>query len=216
MLTETEFKIDPKILDDLDTEFATEMKMVLNQPTGNFFYEPWVIKDEFKGTVWETILNSLPFSIGEARIITLESGRNYFQHADIDDRYHLNIKGRDSYLIDLTNKKMHEIKTDGIWYLMDAGRLHSAANFGEHPRVQLVVRKLLSKNNLKDYVNVAISPQGSNPRYVFDNTISPWLNQANKKGVINNFNVVDHGVRFNIEKQYYQALKKILSKLNWD
>lgn len=189
------------------------MKTTINQPTGDFFYDPWVIKDEYKGTVWETIYNSLPASKGEARIIILDPAHCYQIHADIDDRYHLNILGEECYLIDLVREQLYQLTQDGVWYDMDAGMLHTAANFGRRARVQLVVRKLLKRNQLVNPVAITLTPTITDPndaRFVFDNTVSPWLNESNKLGFINNFSHSAVGVKFNIEQDKIASLRNIL------
>ena len=84
-------------------------KLTINTPTGNFFYDPWVIRSEFKNTVWEEILNSIPDDqIGEARIINLNIKSCYTKHADIDDRWHLAFEEGDSFLIDLESNTMYQ------------------------------------------------------------------------------------------------------------
>jgi len=215
MLSKTNYSVDVSLLQEpcfrSDNE---EMRTTINQPTGDFFYDPWIIKDEYKGTAWETLYNSLPVSKGEARIIILKSNQCYQIHADIDDRYHLNILGEECYLIDLVREQMFPLKQDGIWYNMDAGFLHTATNFGRRARTQLVVRHLLRKNNLVEPIEVAVSTTISNTddaRFIFDNTLSPWLNEANKLGFINNFSYSQVGVKFNIEKNKLDSLKHILS-----
>lgn len=187
-------------------------KLVLNEPTGSFFYDEWKLKDEFKDTEWEEILSSLPGPIGEARIITLDSGTNYYSHADIDDRWHLSLQGNQSYLIDLENNEMFETKQDGIWYIMNAGTLHTAANFGQIPRRQLVVRKLLTRNTLLDPIDIKITKRKDafDYRYQFDHTISPWLNMANKKGLISNFSYIQDEVTLTIEKTALDSLINLL------
>lgn len=179
----------------------------LTEPSGDFFYDPWLLKDEYKNTVWEDIWNSLPIATGQARIIVMNSPSCYTQHADIDDRYHLNLSGDQDYLIDLDNQQMHKLVKDGVWYEMDAGRLHTAISAGEHTRMQLVVRKLLTRNQLVDPVTVGIHAGGSNPRYRFDNTISPWLNFATKHGIITNFEQTRVAVYFDIEKDSLEDLR---------
>ena len=146
MLTPTNYTVESILFQEACRSLPNEvMKTTINKPTGNFFYDPWILKDEYKGTVWETLYNSLPVVKGEARIIILDPRQCYQVHADIDDRYHLNILGDNSYLIDLVRDIMHPLAQDGIWYDMDASFLHTATNFGRRARVQLVVRKLLKK-----------------------------------------------------------------------
>jgi hypothetical protein len=214
MLTPTNYTVDPKLFQEVCHHLPTgNMKTTINQPTGDFFYDPWILKDEYKNTVWETVYNSLPVIKGEARIIILDPNQCYQTHADIDDRYHLNILGESCYLIDLVRDHMHLLSQDGIWYDMDASFLHTAANFGRRARVQLVIRHLLKKNKLMDPVEVLLSTTISNSddaRFVFDNTLSSWFNEANKLGFINNFSHSPIGVKFNVEKTKLDLLKHML------
>jgi hypothetical protein len=116
-------------------------------------------------------------------------------------------------LIDLDDNIMHFLKTDGIWYNMDAGILHTATNFGRRARVQLVVRQLLNRNKLKNPVSVALATTIQNPddaRFIFDNTLSPWFNLANKQGRICNFSYSSLLVKFDIENDMLDVLKNIL------
>lgn len=214
MLTPTHYTVNTELIQIACDQLPKgEMKTVINEPTGNFFYDPWVLKDEYRGTVWETLYNSLPTIKGEARVIILEPGQAYQCHADIDDRYHLNIASNKSYLIDLENNQMHCLKQDGIWYDMDAGQLHTAANFGKTDRVQLVVRKLLKKSNLNDPVTVTVKPTSAelyHARYLFDYHLSPWLNIANKNSYITDFEYYLTHVTFKIEKDRLDILKNHL------
>jgi hypothetical protein len=214
MLTPTNYTVNPNLFQEALTQLPERgMKTTINKPTGNFFYDPWELKDEYKDTGWETIYNSLPVAKGEARIIILDSGQAYQSHADIDDRYHLNISGDNCFLINLDREQIHRLSQDGIWYDMNAGFIHSAVNLGRPERVQLVVRKLLSNNSLIDPVELLISTEMSDTdhaRFLFDNTVSPWLNLANKKGFINNFSYSPSSVKFNVEKNTIESLKQIL------
>ena len=189
-------------------------KQTINQPTGDFFYDPWEIKPEYKGTVWEQLLNDLDEIKGEARVITLTSKSNYVSHCDIDDRFHLNLSGVFCYLIDLDNNKMYPTVKDGIWYSIDTSKLHTAANFGNTHRHQLVVRRLLKHSNIKDPVNVKIVPVIDNTetaRFLFDHTISPLLNAANKQGNINNFKLINDCPTFTCEKSFISVLDNATS-----
>ena len=212
MLTPTNYTVDPNLFQEAYHQTGG-INMVINQTTGDFFYDPWTLKDEYKGTVWETIYNSLPVTKGQARIIILPPNQCYQKHADIDDRYHLNILSDTSYLIDLVTETMHPLTQDGIWYDMDAGLPHTAANFGRRERVQVVVRKLLKKNILINPVDIAITTAMSNSnhaRYLFDNTVSVWLNEANKLGFISNFAQGAVATSFKIEQDKLDSLKHIL------
>lgn len=214
MLTKLNYTVPFEMIQEASMSTRSdEFRSSINEPTGDFFYDPWKIKSEFKGTIWEKILLTLPLEIGEARIIVLGHGVCYQSHGDIDDRYHLNITGQYSYLINLETNTMYPLFTDGVWYEMDAGPRHSAANFGYINRVQLVVRKLLNKNKLINPVNIKMFYAGKDKdsvRFTFDDAISPWLNNANKRGVITDFVANHSDVQFKIEQTEIQELEKIL------
>ena len=207
MLVKTQYTVS---IDDIP--ILEKGKHDLTVPSGDFFYDPWVLSEKYKNTVWESIWNSLPIDAGQARIIVMESPSCYTQHADIDDRYHLNLSGDQDYLIDLDNQQMHKLVKDGVWYTMDAGRLHTAISVGEHIRMQLVVRKLLTRNTLKNSVSVKLAAGGSRPRYRFDNTMSVWLNRASKNKTISNFKQSEASVYFDVEHSLLEELESIIPK----
>ena len=147
MLHTLPYTVDPTLLNEAQGSIpSVESKLTINQPTGNFFYDPWEVKEEFKGTVWETLLNTLPLDIGEARIIALAHGTTYMSHTDI---------------------------------------------------------------NLKNYSNITIKPVCENPRFEFDDLISPWLNKINKQHLINNFSILQDGVSFNLDIDAIHELDNI-------
>lgn len=197
-----------KLLPNVDSRLA------LNQPTGKFFNDPWEIKPEFKGTVWEEILNSLNEPKGEARLIKLVQGQCYPSHADIDDRWHLSLTGNHSYLIDLETEELHKADEKGRWYTMDAGRRHTAANFGSEDRVQLVVRHLLPYPKIKEPVNVTITLKNvvNDRRFIFDDIISPWLNYAYKRGIVDNFKGEDLIASMTVESAYVEELRELIEE----
>jgi hypothetical protein len=211
MLNKTAYQIPKELIDQALMNLPSDdFRHTINSPIGNFFYDPWKIKEEYQGTVWEKLLLCLPKDIGEARIILLEPGKCYQVHADIDDRYHLNLAGTDSFLIDLKDHKMYELSSDCYWYNMDAGIVHSAVNFGRTIRIQLVVRQLLKNAVLKDPVPVKISFDNLTPehaRFIFDSKISPILNSANKSEAINSFSWNPTHVSFNTERDMLAYLK---------
>ena len=210
MLHTLPYTVDLTLLNEAQGSIpSVESKLTINQPTGNFFYDPWEVKEEFKGTVWETLLNTLPLDIGEARIIALAHGTTYMSHTDIDDRYHLSITGQYSFLINVDDEKMYPTVADGQWYEMNTGLRHVAANFGSYDRAQLVIRKLLNNVNLKNYTNITIKPVCENPRFEFDDLISPWLNKINKQHLINNFSILQDGVSFNLDIDAIHELDNI-------
>lgn len=215
MIRETIYTVDLEDIKEAANAIPANDRTIINKPVSTFFYDAWEIKEEFKGTVWERIYNSLPTQKGEARIITLDRATNYYSHADIDDRWHLNIQGEYSYLIDLNNDVMHLVEPDGVWYDMAAGRLHVAANFGSIPRTQLVVRQLLTHCNLKNPIKVKVSIDmkyiDTDARYKFDHKLSPWLNKANKRGLIDNFNFNGtNEVEFDTERELFDKIIELL------
>lgn len=215
MIKSTPYSVDIALLDRAISKLPyDEFRFSLNEPTSNFFYDEWVLKSEFKNTVWEEIYNSLPMNKGEARIIKLDGGQSYISHADIDDRYHLNLSGSKSFLIDLDNMQMHHMVKDGVWYEMDAGIRHSASNFGNTYRYQLVVRKLLTRGEFTNKTNISIQHapplNADSARFLFDDTMSPWLNNANKDGMLNNFSFTNGIISFVIESSLVSQLKEIL------
>ncbi len=188
-------------------------RTALNTPTGDFFYDSWQIKDEFKGTAWEELLSTLPYTIGEARVITLDPNQSYMSHADIDNRWHLNLSGEQSYLIDLDNQKMYKQRVDNHWCYMFANKIHTASNYGSVPRKQLVVRQPLKRSHHKNLINVEITPayEQFDYRYQFDNIISPWLNRKNQEGALDNFVYKDTVVSFSIAEDVQGQLDAIIS-----
>lgn len=211
MIDKTSFSVDLDLIEQARLWQFDDKKMVINEPNGNFFYDPWSIKPQYKNTVWEKLLESLPPYRGEARVIVLQPGETYMSHADIDDRWHFNIAGNQSYLIDLGKKKMYDLTPDGIWYSMNAGRLHVASNFGQIPRIQLVVRKLLIRCGSISKTKVKIEPayEQHDYRYKFDNVISPWLNKLNKYGALDNFNYQGLVVEFDIADSVINMVDEI-------
>lgn len=190
-------------------------RTALNAPTGDFFYDEWKIKDEFRETPWEEILATLPYTIGEARVITLDPNQSYMSHADIDNRWHLNLTGRQSYLMDLDVQKMYKQQNDGHWRYMFADKIHTAGNYGSTPRMQLVVREPLKHSRFTNLVNVEITPahEQFDYRYQFDNIISPWLNRKNQLGELDNFVYKDTFVSFSIAEHVKEELHYIATNL---
>jgi hypothetical protein len=207
MLQTLPYTVDLKLLKEAQCSIpSVDSKLTINQPTGNFFYDPWEIKEEFKGTVWEKILSTLPLDLGEARIIVLGNGTTYMSHTDIDDRYHLSLKGQYSFLISIDDEKMYPTVADGQWYEMNTGLRHVAANFGSYERIQLVIRKLLNNPTLENYTSITIKPICKNPRFEFDDIVSPWLNKINKQHVMSNFKILNDGVSFNLDSSLVNKL----------
>lgn len=187
---------------------------VLNEPTGDFFYDRWEIKDLYKDTIWQQVLDTLPMSIGQARIIKLEPGESYMAHADIDNRWHLNLTGEQAYLIDLDEKVIHQCVRDNRWAYMDAGQIHVAANYGSTPRLQLVVREpLRNSRQPKDLVSINIEAayEQHDFRYKFDNIFSSFLNKANQKYKLADFAHTTFSLSFKLERELLEEFEKLIT-----
>lgn len=189
-----------------------EGKNELSRPTGKFFYDPWELLPQYKGTPLEVLYNKLP-EAGQARVMLMKEGTCYSEHADIDDRYHLTLDAESSYLIDMDNDFMNATTVNNTIYLMDGGTIHTAANFGHIPRSELVVRKLLKHNQLRNpaRLNLAVRYDIFDLRYRFDIVFSPWLNRANKKGIIDNFEPVSESeMILDLEKECIDEFKGLI------
>ncbi len=213
MLVDTHYTVSPALLQEAINQIPKfERRIDLTKPTGNFFYDKWIVADQFKNTVWEQILNTLPVEFGQARLMKLIPGEAYYSHADMDDRYHLNLVGEKSYLIDLDNNQMFPTIADGKWYLMNAGLRHSAVNFSNKDRIQLVIRNLLTHGTINNPVTIQIGLTNNTHdfRYVFDEVFSPWLNQKDKLKLIDNFELVnEQTVRFITDQSLINELQNM-------
>ena len=205
---------DGLIEEALKEHSVTGEDTVLNEPTGDFFYDRWEIKDLYKGTRWQQVLDTMPMSIGQARIIKLEPGDSYMAHADIDNRWHLNLTGEQAYLIDLDNKVMHECVRDNRWAYMDASRIHAATNYGSIPRLQLVVREPLRRSRQPiNLVNIVMEPayEQHDFRYKFDKIFSPFLNRANQKYKLADFAHTTFSLSFKLEHELLEEFKQLVT-----
>lgn len=205
---------DGLIEEALKEHSVTGEDTVLNEPTGDFFYDRWEIKDLYKGTRWQQVLDTMPMSIGQARIIKLEPGDSYMAHADIDNRWHLNLTGEQAYLIDLDNKVMHECVRDNRWAYMDASRIHAATNYGSIPRLQLVVREPLRRSRQPiNLVNIVMEPayEQHDFRYKFDKIFSPFLNRANQKYKLADFSHTTFSLSFKLEHELLEEFKQLVT-----
>ena len=219
MFTSTPFHFDSdkifKTLRDIVVAQDTHDNMGkwdINEPTGNFFYDPWRLKKQYWDTSIIELFDQLG-PVGQAKVIIIKPGQNYLGHGDIEDRYHITLQGEESYLIDLEDFKMYPTVADNICYHMDTSRIHTAANFGYKDRIQLVIRKLLTRHKLKNPVLIKIRPADKphNLRYLFDKHFLIWLNKANKKGIINDVkSTSEHEIDFELESDYVKELQKIV------
>jgi hypothetical protein len=217
MLEKLSITVDSKKLFDLVKHFP-EGKNQLNTPTGDFFYDAWTLLPEYQNTEMEELLKQLP-NHGEARVIVLKPGESYSAHADIDDRYHVTLDAEQSYLHDVENEIMYATKPDNTVYLMNTGVLHTASNYGYKNRYQLVIRKLLQKQELHHPINVFMNVKEPvyNLRYLFDSSFSKLLNRFNKQGKITKFSKVNECiVKFIVEESSLNEILKMQQTCGFD
>ena len=210
MLTVIRTKINYKEIYNLVKNLPTG-KNVLTKPRGDFFYDPHILDEQYKGTEIEKVLDLIPMH-GEARVIVMEPGQSYSAHADVDDRWHLTLDADESYLVDLKNEKMYKSIADGTLYLMDSGSLHPASNYGYKPRYQLVIRKRLKGRHLNNpvFFNLTLIDPPYNARYLFDKSFSILLNRLEKEEQITNFKKIsDKEIEFVIENEQITKIKEL-------
>lgn len=204
------------LLENIDWD--DKNRCALNYKTGNWLYDEYKIKDCWKNTKFEELLDTIPYEIGEARLIKLEPGLCYRSHADVDDRLHLNIQSNPySFLADLDNGIMHRLCEDNFLYYMDGSYKHTAANFGSTSRIQLVIRVRLKRHQLKNsrQVDLEFSNPPSNLRYLLDQSISPLLNIMCKQGQVGYFDVLAHNkIRLFIESRSFNLITEKLIEEN--
>ncbi len=214
MITKQIWVCPEGLIDQALKEHPITESIVLNEPTGDFFYDKWVIKEFYKDTIWEQVLDTMPMSIGQARIINLAPGESYMAHADIDNRWHLNLTGEQAYLIDLDEKVMYECVRDNRWAYMDASRIHAATNYGSIPRLQLVVREPLRRSRQPvDLVSISMEPayEQQDFRYKFDNRFSSFLNRANQKHKLADFAHTTFSLSFKLERELLEEFEKLVT-----
>jgi len=214
MITKQIWTCPEGLIEQALKEHPITESIVLNEQTGDFFYDRWQIKDLYKDTLWERVLTSMPMSIGQARIIKMEPGTSYMAHADIDNRYHLNLTGEQAYLIDLDDEVMYKCERDNRWAYMDASRIHAATNYGSIPRLQLVVREPLRRSRQpKDLVSISMEPayEQNDFRYKFDKIFSPFLNRANWANKLADFAHTTFSLTFKLEREQLEEFEKLVN-----
>ena len=210
MLKKTGITHSSKEIFDLVKHFGPG-KNVLTKPKGDFFYDEWELLPVYNGTsLGELFYNIGP--VGEARINVMKPGECYTAHADIDDRFHLTLNSEHSFLTDIIWSKTFPCHADDTVYGMDAGRLHTASNYGYKNRYQLVIRRLLNRIDLQEPAVItcmALQPTPYNLRYLFDRSFSCLLNRLNKDGLISDFKKIsDFCITFQVEQF---ALQEVLN-----
>lgn len=163
MLKKTQIKFDPEPLKELlnKVEWDDKDRCNLNKPTEHWLYDPYKICDKWKDTTFDSLLKQIPYNIGEARLMKLESQTCYRAHSDVDGRVHINILSNEYlYLIDLDNNIMHNLKDGGYLYYTDGSMMHTAVNFGLTPCVQLIIRVLLHRVKKSSHIKAKVTFAG--------------------------------------------------------
>ncbi len=192
MLTELQQKFPIHPIIDQVNSLTIDKKLDLNVPSGKFFNDPWLVKDEFKNTPLGHVLESIP-NCGQARLLCLKSGESYTAHTDPDDRVHLAIISNEfSFLVDIDNGNLHHLPVDGQLWLMDTSRIHVAANWGGWDRIHLNVRVLLpafDKSMPGIHFKVIDGPQDWKQASYIE--LMGNINQGIKHNVITGFDAVN-------------------------
>lgn len=100
-----------------------------------------VYEDYVKGTVFEEILDALPYKTGRATFIHQLPGMTLRFHRDPDDKYHIAIDDPPgAFFFDLQEQTGFRVPCDGHMYkLRTADRYHTAVNADCKPRTHLVM-----------------------------------------------------------------------------
>lgn len=217
MLINTNYVIDiDPLLNELENvKWDDKNRSNINRPTGHWLYDSYEISDEWKNTEFEKLLLNFPWPVGEARLMKLDPGTCYRGHADVDDRYHLNlISNEHCHLIDLEENKMYPLLPDGYFYRMNAGKIHTAVNFGSTSRIQLVIRIPLECVETSTMIKMLIKCKEPSYdfRYQFDKFVSPVINKLIKDKTIGWFNPIsDSEMSIKIEQNNAQEFLNFLN-----
>jgi hypothetical protein len=184
------FSIQPII--DQVSNLDTFKRLELSRPSGDFFSDPWETNTEYKNTPLGNVIDSLG-QIGQARLLSLDSGESYTAHCDPDDRIHLAIITNPySFLVDITNQRLYHLPADGHLWHMDTSRTHVASNWGSRNRIHLTVRKLLPKYRFdKKGLHLKILEGEYDWKQVAYTPIMKIINQSIKQGTITGFKAIN-------------------------
>jgi hypothetical protein len=156
--TDIHFNMGP-IIDQVKKLGYDDKRIRLNFSKEGLLSGPYDTLPEFKNTPLGNVLDSLG-PIGEARLLTLDSGETYTAHTYPDDRFQLSIISNPyCFMANLEDGTLHNIEVDGYIHEMDTGIIHSALNLGGTIRTHLNVRKLLPKIQ-KPYYNLKFETNG--------------------------------------------------------
>lgn len=184
------FPIQP-IIDQVNALGNFGKRLDLNQISGKFFNDPWLIKDQFKDTPLGNVLDSLG-QIGQARLLCLDSAESYTAHSDPDDRIHLAvITNPYSFLVDVDDKKLYHLPADGSLWHMNTGKTHVAANWGGRSRIHLNIRVLLPKfDSNKSGMRIKVTEGDYDWKQLAYTPLMSLINKLIKSGYVGGFEAV--------------------------
>ena len=228
MFTPTDIRVDAEALLQSVKNIALEqdrydsmLKLDINQSITSFYYDAWQLKPEYNSQEMRELFDQLG-PVGQAKIVSIPPGTSYHAHSDIEDRYHITLQSDHSYLIDLEQCEMYATQVDNVCYHMDTARIHTAVNFGYQDRIQLVVRQLLNRPQLNHVSHVHLRPrvldEPYNQRNLFDQHILTWLNTANKRMILDNFDPKgeDVEIEFDLESSHVKELQHQITLCGFD
>jgi hypothetical protein len=180
------FSIDPLV--EQTKSLIPFKRLEINYPTGDFFSDPWQVKEEFLNTPIGDVVSSLE-NVGQARLLLLSSGESYTAHSDPDDRYHVAIITNPySFLVNIEDNKMYHLPADGKLWHMDTGKIHVAANWGPRDRIHLNARVLLPKLDLnKEIISIKVVDGDYDWKQLSYMPLMKFINQSVKNGIVTGF-----------------------------
>jgi len=113
-----------------------------NEDDQGYLYCARPVYEEYvQGTIFEEILNNVPFKTGRATFIHQLPGMTLRFHRDPDDKYHIAIDdGPGAFFVDMHNQQTYRVPCDGHMYkLRTANFYHTAVNADCKPRTHLVM-----------------------------------------------------------------------------
>jgi hypothetical protein len=110
---------------------------------------------------------------------------------------------------------MHKTSADNKIYYMDGSYVHTAANFGSSPRVQLVARVRLSNydDTGLERIELVFSNRPYNLRYNIDNSVSVLMSQLIKEKNMKFIEFADDRIVVEVNDESLDRLNKELNKL---
>jgi hypothetical protein len=149
---EVEYDWTNKILPNVARNGILQASFAVNPEYEDYtyFYRP-VINPIVKGTIFERVLNDMPFLINRSVFIILPAGFCLRHHNDPDNKYHLSvIENRGSFYYDYDKQRGYHLPADGrIRQINSAEAHHTAVNGGIEPRTHFI---------MTEYVCDTVSP----------------------------------------------------------